>query len=194
MDKLLKWRKNYMYPPQSDQTKHLWVAKFGWREGDFHALPLMTGFYNLFHNIPQKTQVVKIGFELHFRCMTFRFLPSSTRRRVPGSRRWDTAAAGCPPSCRSWRTPAPSPTEGLKQQEHENLVNWRSNDMYRARKNGLQNVISTTQAGPGRLVYTVIHLLVVEVSCVLFWTHSVCMVSKQNARNIYHKQMNNGVE
>ena len=62
MDKLLKWRKNYMYPPQSDQTKHLWVAKFGWREGDFHALPLMTGFYNLFHNIPQKTQVVKIGF------------------------------------------------------------------------------------------------------------------------------------
>ena len=41
--------------------------------------------------------------------------------------------------------------------------------------------------------YTVIHLLVVDVACVLFWTQSVCMVPNQNTRNIYHKQMNNGV-
>jgi len=41
--------------------------------------------------------------------------------------------------------------------------------------------------------YTVIHLLVVDVACVLFWTQSVCMVPHQNTRNIYHKQMNNGV-
>ena len=42
-------------------------------------------------------------------------------------------------------------------------------------------------------LYTVIHLLVVDVACVLFWTQSVCMVPHQNTRNIYHKQMNNGV-
>ena len=42
--------------------------------------------------------------------------------------------------------------------------------------------------------YTVIHLLVVDVACVLFWTQSVCMVPNQNTRNIYHKQMNNGVQ
>ena len=41
--------------------------------------------------------------------------------------------------------------------------------------------------------YTVIHLLVVDVACVLFWAQSVCMVPNQNTRNIYHKQMNNGV-
>ena len=41
--------------------------------------------------------------------------------------------------------------------------------------------------------YTVIHLLVVDVVCVLFWTQSACMVLNQNTRNIYHKQMNNGV-
>ena len=43
-------------------------------------------------------------------------------------------------------------------------------------------------------LYTVIHLLVVDVACVLFWTQSVCMVPNQNTRNIYHKQMNNGVD
>ena len=43
-------------------------------------------------------------------------------------------------------------------------------------------------------MYTVIHLLVVDVACVLFWTQSVCMVPNQNTRNIYHKQMNNGVQ
>ena len=42
-------------------------------------------------------------------------------------------------------------------------------------------------------IYSVIHLPVVDVMCVLFWTQSVCMVPKQNTRNIYHKQMNNGV-
>ena len=44
-------------------------------------------------------------------------------------------------------------------------------------------------------MYTVIHVLVVDVACVLFWTQSVCMcmVLHQNTRNIYHKQMNNGV-
>ena len=42
-------------------------------------------------------------------------------------------------------------------------------------------------------MYSVIHLLVVDVSFVLFGTQSACMVPKQNTRNIYHKQMNNGV-
>ena len=46
---------------------------------------------------------------------------------------------------------------------------------------------------PSQPAYTVIHLLVVDVACVLFWTQSVCMVPHQNTRNIYHKQMNNGV-
>ena len=41
--------------------------------------------------------------------------------------------------------------------------------------------------------YTVIHLLEVDVACVLFFTQSVCMVPNQITRNIYHKQMNNGV-
>ena len=27
----------------------------------------------------------------------------------------------------------------------------------------------------------------------MFWTQSVCIVPHQNTRNIYHKQMNNGV-
>ena len=49
--------------------------------------------------------------------------------------------------------------------------------------------------GHFRGLYTVIHLLVVDVACVLFWTQSVqCMVPHQNTRKIYHKQMNNGVE
>ena len=48
-------------------------------------------------------------------------------------------------------------------------------------------------APKGDLHYTVIHLLVVDVGCVLFWTQSVCIVPHQNTRNIYHKQMNNGV-
>ena len=39
--------------------------------------------------------------------------------------------------------------------------------------------------------YSVIHLLVVDVLCVLFWTQSACVATKQNTRNIYHKQMNN---
>ena len=33
----------------------------------------------------------------------------------------------------------------------------------------------------------------VDVVCVLFWTQSECMVPNHNTRNIYHKQMNNGV-
>ena len=36
--------------------------------------------------------------------------------------------------------------------------------------------------------YTVIHLFVVDVACVLFGAQSVCMVPNQNTRNIYHKQ------
>ena len=44
-----------------------------------------------------------------------------------------------------------------------------------------------------RWAYSVIHLLVVDVSCVLFWDHAHWLGPKQNARNIYHKQMNNGV-
>ena len=43
-------------------------------------------------------------------------------------------------------------------------------------------------------LYTVIHLLVVDVWCVLFWTQSACMAPQQNTRNLYHKQMNNGVQ
>ena len=42
-------------------------------------------------------------------------------------------------------------------------------------------------------MYSVIHLLVVDILCVLFLTQSACMAPKQNTRNIYHKQMNNGV-
>ena len=41
--------------------------------------------------------------------------------------------------------------------------------------------------------YTVIHLFVVDVVCVLFWTQSVSMVLKQNPRNIFHKRMKDGV-
>ena len=41
--------------------------------------------------------------------------------------------------------------------------------------------------------YTVFHLLVVDVACVLFWTQSVAMVQKQNTRNIYHKRMKDSV-
>ena len=41
--------------------------------------------------------------------------------------------------------------------------------------------------------YTVIHLLVVDVRCVLFLDHAHWLGPKQNTRNIYHKQMNNGV-
>ena len=42
-------------------------------------------------------------------------------------------------------------------------------------------------------IYTVIHLLVVDVSCVLVWDYAHSLGPKQNTRNIYHKQMNNGV-
>ena len=42
-------------------------------------------------------------------------------------------------------------------------------------------------------MYTVIHLLVVDVSCVLVWDHAHSLGPKQNTRNIYHKQTNNGV-
>ena len=42
-------------------------------------------------------------------------------------------------------------------------------------------------------MYTVIHLLVVDVSCVLVWDQARWLGPKQNTRNIYHKQMNNGV-
>ena len=49
------------------------------------------------------------------------------------------------------------------------------------------------QADPLQSLYTVIHLLVVDVACVLFWAQSVCMAPNQNTQNIYHKQMNNGV-
>ena len=31
------------------------------------------------------------------------------------------------------------------------------------------------------IVYTVIHLLVVDVACVLFWTQSACMITKHNS-------------
>ena len=41
--------------------------------------------------------------------------------------------------------------------------------------------------------YTVIHLLVVDDSCVLVWDHAHWLGAKQNTRNIYHKQMNNSV-
>ena len=43
-------------------------------------------------------------------------------------------------------------------------------------------------------MYTVIHQLVVDVPCVLFWTQSVCIAPKQNTQNLYHKQMNNRVD
>ena len=43
-------------------------------------------------------------------------------------------------------------------------------------------------------IYSVIHLPVVDVMCVLFWTQSVCMVPNQNRQNIYHERMKNGVE
>ena len=33
-------------------------------------------------------------------------------------------------------------------------------------------------------IYSVIHLPVVDVMCVLFWTQSVCMVPNQNTQNI----------
>ena len=42
-------------------------------------------------------------------------------------------------------------------------------------------------------IYSVIHLPVVDVMCVLFWTQSVSMVKKQNTRNIYHKRMKDSV-
>ena len=55
-------------------------------------------------------------------------------------------------------------------------------------------VLSEMKTGKMRVItYTVIHLLVVDGACVLFWTQSACMVPNQNTRNIYHKQMNNGV-
>ena len=40
--------------------------------------------------------------------------------------------------------------------------------------------------------YTLRYLLVVDVSCVLF-CQSACIVPKKNTPNIYHRQMNNGV-
>ena len=43
------------------------------------------------------------------------------------------------------------------------------------------------------LTYTVYHPLVVDVSCVLLLSQSVCMVHKQNTQNIYQKRMINGV-
>ena len=33
-------------------------------------------------------------------------------------------------------------------------------------------------------IYSVIHLPVVDVMCVLFWTQSVCMVPNENTQNI----------
>ena len=48
--------------------------------------------------------------------------------------------------------------------------------------------------GTSTLRYPVIHLLVVDVLCLWFWTQSACIVPKQNTRNIYHKQMNNSVD
>ena len=56
-----------------------------------------------------------------------------------------------------------------------------------------QNELRKCVSSPASF-YTVIHLLVVDVACVLFWTQSVCMVPNQNTQNIYHKQMNNGVD
>ena len=41
--------------------------------------------------------------------------------------------------------------------------------------------------------YSVIHLCVLDIVCVLFWTQSACMVAKQYTQNFYHKQMDNGV-
>ena len=46
---------------------------------------------------------------------------------------------------------------------------------------------------PRKWNYTVIHLLVVDVSCVLVRDHAHWLGPKQNTRNIYHKQMNNDV-
>ena len=45
----------------------------------------------------------------------------------------------------------------------------------------------------GRLSHSVIHLLVVDVSCVMFWDQASQVSPKQNTRTINHKQMNNGV-
>ena len=42
-------------------------------------------------------------------------------------------------------------------------------------------------------MYIVYHLLVVDVLCVKFLTQSVCMIPKQNTRNIHHKRMINDV-
>ena len=42
-------------------------------------------------------------------------------------------------------------------------------------------------------MYTVFHLLVVEVSCVLFLDHARWLSPKQNTRNFYHKRMKDGV-
>ena len=61
----------------------------------------------------------------------------------------------------------------------------------RAERNGIWEATLTLRLFPPP--YTVIHLLVVDVACVLFLTQSVCMVPNQNTPNIYHKQMNNGV-
>ena len=33
--------------------------------------------------------------------------------------------------------------------------------------------------------YTIIHLLVVDIGCILFWTQPVCMVPNQTTRNFY---------
>ena len=41
--------------------------------------------------------------------------------------------------------------------------------------------------------YSVIHLLVEDVSCVLLWGHARRLGPKQNTPNICHRQMNNSV-
>ena len=41
--------------------------------------------------------------------------------------------------------------------------------------------------------YNIFHPLVVEVSCVLFWTKPARMVQKQNTQNFYHKRMKDSV-
>ena len=43
-------------------------------------------------------------------------------------------------------------------------------------------------------IYTLVHPLVVDVWCVLFWDNAHWLDQKQNTPNIYHKQMTDGVQ
>ena len=54
-------------------------------------------------------------------------------------------------------------------------------------------ILSLSDCADVRMVYSVIHLLVVDVSCVLFLDHARWLGPKQNTQNIYQKRMNNRV-